>query len=155
MTFPFCSRKKSTHSKGFEEEIKKYSKNLEDKGLPIIYSLPHLALLAGVDIERTLNTCNSSRLQLYKRFKLKKKRGGYRVIHTPNDELKYLQRWILKNILEIIFFGIFFCGKICFENQKKSEFFIENQYKKNRKNRKNSRKNQKKSRKFFRFFRFF
>ena len=100
MTFPFCSRKKSTHSKGFEEEIKKYSKNLEDKGLPIIYSLPHLALLAGVDIERTLNTCNSSRLQLYKRFKLKKKRGGYRVIHTPNDELKYLQRWILKNILE-------------------------------------------------------
>lgn len=104
MTFPFCKKNRTNkpfvHSKGFNLDIRIYSDLLVSKGLPVIYSLPHLCLLAGVDIERIINITESDRIIYYKRFKLKKKRGGFRVIQTPNDELKYLQRWILKNILE-------------------------------------------------------
>jgi RNA-directed DNA polymerase len=104
MTYPFCNIKKNSidHSKEFEKEVEEYSRKLKDKNLPVIFSLPHLSLMAGVDIQHTINTCNSDRIEFHKRFKLKKKRGGYRVIQTPNDELKYLQRWVLKNILENI-----------------------------------------------------
>lgn len=104
MTFPFCNKKgvnkPIVHSKGFEQDIKQYSDMLTVKGLPVIYSLPHLCLIAGVEIERVIILTQSNRIDSYKRFKLKKKRGGFRVIQMPNDELKYLQRWILKNILE-------------------------------------------------------
>lgn len=106
MTFPFCKKKIKNkpiiHSKGFKQDLKQYSDALIAKGLPVIYSLPHLCLVAGVDIERIITITQSNRINYYKRFKLKKKRGGFRVIQTPNDELKYLQRWILKNILEKI-----------------------------------------------------
>lgn len=104
MTFPFCNRKKSkiqpSHSKGFEQDIKEYSDYLQKKNLPVIYSLPHLCLLSGVDVENVKELTNSNRIKSYKRFKLRKRRGGFRIIQTPNDELKFLQRWILKNILE-------------------------------------------------------
>jgi RNA-directed DNA polymerase len=104
MTFPFCKKKiinkPIVHSEGFNQDIKQYSDALTVKDLPVIYSLPHLCLIAGVDIERIIKITQSNRIDSYKRFKLKKKRGGFRVIQTPNDELKYLQRWILKNILE-------------------------------------------------------
>lgn len=106
MIFPFCKKERNNnpiiHSKEFKQEIKNYSDFLINKNLPVIYSLPHLCLLAGVDIERIIKITKSNRIDSYKRFKLKKKRGGFRVIQTPNDELKYLQRWILKNILEKI-----------------------------------------------------
>ena len=61
---------------------------------------PLKGLAPGVHIERIITLTRSNRIDSYKRFKLKKKRGCFRVIQTPNDELKYLQRWILKNILE-------------------------------------------------------
>jgi len=106
MTFPFCRKKNQneeiTHSKGFKKDIEEYSKILIHKNLPVIYSLPHLCLLAGVNIHNITKLCSSDRIEDYKRFKLKKRRGGYRVIQTPNDELKHLQRWILFNILEKI-----------------------------------------------------
>lgn len=88
------------HSKDFFEEISIYSSNLESNNFPTIYSLPHLCLLAGVNIENIHRYLIPNRTNSYKRFKLKKKRGGFRVIHIPNDELKYLQRWILCNVLE-------------------------------------------------------
>jgi RNA-directed DNA polymerase len=104
MTYPFFALKIKqepiVHSSEFNEDIKAYSDLLSKKELPVIYSIPHLCLLAGVHIERIITITTSNRIDSYKRFKLKKKRGGFRVIQTPNDELKYLQKWILKNILE-------------------------------------------------------
>ena len=104
MTYPFFNIKRNQepiiHSSEFNQDIKTYSDLLANKGLPVIYSAPHLCLLAGVHIERIITVTNTNRIDSYKRFKLKKKRGGFRVIQTTNDELKYLQRWILKNILE-------------------------------------------------------
>ena len=103
MIFPFCKKKhknQSSHSKEFERDIEEYSRVLQQKNLPVIYSLPHLCLLSGVNYIRIKSIVDSDRSEFYKRFKLRKKRGGFRVIQTPNNELKYLQRWILRNILE-------------------------------------------------------
>jgi RNA-directed DNA polymerase len=105
MTFPFNDTQLNTpliHSEDFLADISLYEEKLKEKNLPLIFSLPHLCLLSGVNISRITNCCNSDRISKYKRFKLKKKRGGFRVIQTPDDELKYLQRWILNNILEKI-----------------------------------------------------
>lgn len=90
------------HTKEYIDDISKYANNLQNKDIPVIFSLPHLCLLAGISIKHIFKICESNRITEYKRFKLKKKRGGYRVIQTPEDELKYLQRWILYNILEKI-----------------------------------------------------
>jgi RNA-directed DNA polymerase len=90
---------KTPHSEEFFIEINNYKEGLEKSGLPVIFSLPHLCLLAGVNIVTIKNICDSERTSFYKRFKLKKKRGGFRVIQTPIDELKFLQKWILIHIL--------------------------------------------------------
>lgn len=106
MTIPLLIKRsvqsplQTVHSKEFYEDIEQYTLLLRNKELPVIYSLHHLCLLAGVNVQFILNLFNSSRVESYKRFKLKKKKGGYRVIQTPSEELKYLQRWILSNILE-------------------------------------------------------
>src|SRR5690606_26809050 len=106
MTFPLDNFKEKAeiqnHSKEYLNDITNYVKTLESKNLPVIFSLPHLCLLAGVSIKHIFQICNADRINDYKRFKLKKKRGGYRVIQSPEEELKYLQRWILFNVLEKI-----------------------------------------------------
>jgi RNA-directed DNA polymerase len=88
------------HSEEFLADIAAYESKLKNKNLPVVFSLPHLCLLAGVNIQKIKELCETNRIDEYKRFKLKKKRGGYRVIQTPTDELKYLQKWILVNILD-------------------------------------------------------
>lgn len=98
MTFPLDDIEQQ-HSDVYFKEIEDYRKNLEGNSLPVIYSLNHLCLMADVNIKHVKNICNSNRQDNYKRFKLKKKRGGFRVIQTPKDELKYLQKWILVNVL--------------------------------------------------------
>ena len=98
MTFPLDNIEQE-HSDDYFKELENYRTALEKNGFPVIYSLNHLCLMAGVNLERIKNICNSNRQDNYKRFKLKKKRGGFRVIQTPQDELKYLQRWILENLL--------------------------------------------------------
>lgn len=90
------------HSQEFIDETSNYINKIVEKNLPVIFSLPHLCLLAEVSIENTMQICESYRNNFYKRFKLMKKSGGFRVIQTPQNELKYLQNWILKNILENI-----------------------------------------------------
>lgn len=88
------------HSEEFLADIASYELNLKNKNLPIIFTLPHLCFLAGVNFKKIKELCDTNRISEYKRFKLKKRRGGFRVIQIPTDELKYLQRWILINILE-------------------------------------------------------
>lgn len=87
------------HSQEFWEDLNNYGKKLSSLDLPIIYSLTHLCILARVNINGTFRFCQSDRIAGYKRFKLRKKRGGFRIIHTPKEKIKYLQRWILHNIL--------------------------------------------------------
>lgn len=106
MTFPLDKYIENAlalnHSEDFTKDTVDYATKLINKDLPVLFSLPHLCLASTVSIKNTIEICYSSRIDYYKRFKVKKRRGGYRVIQTPSNELKYLQKWILKNILEKI-----------------------------------------------------
>ncbi|WP_346238682.1 reverse transcriptase family protein [Niabella insulamsoli] len=106
MTFPLeqflVDVKALDHSDDYQKDITDYINNLQSQKLPVIFSLPHLCILAGVSIPRMLDGNHNNYKKNYKRFKLRKKRGGFRYIHVPDGELKFLQRWILQNILEKI-----------------------------------------------------
>ncbi|MCK0148321.1 reverse transcriptase family protein [Arenibacter sp. F26102] len=102
MAFPFSEKSTSepvNHSDEFLTDINNYGDNLKKNKLPVIYTLYHLCQMAEVPVKEILRVCESTRIEHYKRFKIRKKRGGFRVIQTPSDSLKYLQRWILVNIL--------------------------------------------------------
>lgn len=104
MTFPLdkfiLQSEADEHSPEFLNDVRAYANKLIQQNLPVIFSLHHLCLLAHVNILTFLNLTDSDRLLHYKRFKVKKKRGGYRLIQSPDDSLKYLQKWILVNILD-------------------------------------------------------
>lgn len=101
MVIPLNSLEELHHSQEFLEDVSKYSNYLQNRGLPVIYSLKHLSLLSDISIEFLNDLCsNRSRTVFYKRYKLRKKTGGFRVIQTPIESLKYLQRWILINIID-------------------------------------------------------
>src|SRR5690348_1136920 len=106
MTFPLdiflLEAMEAHHSPEYLDDIEDYIKNLDGRNLPVIFTLEHLCLSAKVNIIKFRNLCNSTRNDSYKRFKLRKKRGGFRIIRSPDPELKYLQRWILFNILDKI-----------------------------------------------------
>jgi RNA-directed DNA polymerase len=102
MIFPCFWKKKNEPTSELDLELENYRDKLEERNLPVFYSINHLCLAASVNVDRTFKICESDRIKSYKRFKLTKKRGGYRVIQSPISELKYLQRWILINILSKI-----------------------------------------------------
>lgn len=113
MSFPFkefaIKAKEEGRSPEFIESCLQYAKRLSDKEYPVIFSLVHLAIQIGVqsDYLRTLideekNGVVYNYEHKYKRynyFKLKKRNGGYREIMSPAKDLKFIQKWILVNIL--------------------------------------------------------
>lgn len=76
-----------------------YAKVLFDKNLPIIYDQEHLSLLLGYDYDYLLALCNSQTM-FYKQYEIPKKNGAKRLILEPFPNLKDIQTWILKSILE-------------------------------------------------------
>lgn len=71
--------------------------------LPPIFSLRHLAHLAGVDYNLLRMTVARAGGDPYTTFKLKKSdRKSYRIICAPENYLLNTQRWISKNILSLI-----------------------------------------------------
>ncbi len=71
---------------------------LSKKELPYIYDLNHLSFLIGESTEQ-LDFFVRNKRKVYVSYKMKKKRGGYRTIDVPSKKLKFVQRWILENIL--------------------------------------------------------
>jgi retron-type reverse transcriptase len=84
------------------EEYKKatidYADCLLSQGLPVIFSLKHLGVLLNVEYKEmcSLVHCTDG---FYAYFLIKKRRGGYRRIVVPYENLKRIQRWILCHIL--------------------------------------------------------
>ncbi|MCQ9638209.1 reverse transcriptase family protein [Chryseobacterium sp. WG14] len=109
MSFPLeqfiSAAKKEGKSQEYIDNCIKYIHHLESKGFPVIFSLYHLAQEAGVEysyLKFLIGENDSGYQYKYKRyryFKLQKKRGGYREIMVPSKDLKYIQKWILINIL--------------------------------------------------------
>lgn len=92
-----CRRQKKNDA--FSRDFFKYSKNLFDKGLPIISSPLHFSMLVGMDHHYVCNMANGTK-SFYRSFKIKKANGKMRTISEPLPDLKYVQSWVLENILE-------------------------------------------------------
>ncbi len=101
--------KSSNRSPEFIEATVSYAKNLMEGDYPVIFSIEHLAMLMGVEsgyLRHLIGEPKNGGYQewphkmfRYNYFKIKKKRGGYREIMSPSKDLKYIQKWILENVL--------------------------------------------------------
>lgn len=78
-----------------------YAYNLNSKNFPIIYDQNHLCELLGFDKNYVYAISNGGK-HFYRTFEINKKNGGVRVIHESLPNLKDIQRWILKNILDYV-----------------------------------------------------
>lgn len=76
-----------------------YSKKLYDNNLPIISSPEHFSLLVGMEHQYVCNMAYASE-RFYRRFSIPKSNGNLRIIDEPLPDLKFVQSWILNNILE-------------------------------------------------------
>ena len=68
-------------------------------GLPVVENLHTLADYVHLS-KGLLYRLSKYNGKYYKSFKLRKKSGGYRIIHCPSKEMKAVQSWILRNILD-------------------------------------------------------
>ena len=88
-----------------EEYINKcaiYAEKLLDNKVPVIYDLEHLSLLIGIDKKILASIIFAEKEYLYRTIKIPKKTKGHRELSVPISTLKYIQKWILKNILNEI-----------------------------------------------------
>lgn len=76
-----------------------YSKKLFDNNLPIISSPEHFSLLVGLEHQYICNMAYASN-RFYRHFSIPKSNGKKRDIDEPLPDLKFVQSWILHNILE-------------------------------------------------------
>lgn len=76
-----------------------YARRLIDCNLPVIFDLRHLALLIGIEPSDLDKILYLSGTNLYRETKIPKKSGGERTLFIPSVTLKYIQSWILNNIL--------------------------------------------------------
>lgn len=116
----------------------RYATRLLDNNLPVIFDIAHLSLLIGMAISN-LTKMLFSEERFYTQAKIPKKCGGYRELDIPSVELKYIQRWILDNILsniKVSDYATGFCtnksildnavvhlGKYCIVNLDIKDFF--------------------------------
>lgn len=85
----------------FIKNTSDYADNLISKGLPVIFSLKHFAIIVGVDFGLLKNIIEN-RDNNYEYYLIKKKKGGYRRIIAPHSNIKELQKWIKINIIDKI-----------------------------------------------------
>lgn len=79
-----------------------YAERLIDNGLPVIFDTRHLALLIGIKTQDLSALLFSPSNKVYKTILIPKKSGGKRELLIPCLTLKYIQRWILDNVLNKI-----------------------------------------------------
>lgn len=77
-----------------------YARNLRRQNLPVIFNLRHLSKITNIEQQFLyFSICRFQEKQNYKVFRIKKHSGGYRFIHSPNNNLKKIQYFINKYIL--------------------------------------------------------
>lgn len=79
----------------------KYAERLLDNDIPVIFDSKHLSMLLGTDFSYLMSFVFAQDLH-YKEVKIPKKNGDTRCLNIPSVPLKYIQRWILDNILSKI-----------------------------------------------------
>lgn len=93
---------KQKYSNEYIKKCTTYAEKLLKNNVPVIYNLEHFSLLIGIDKKLLSSVIFSNKEHLYKTIKIPKKVKGYRELSVPISTLKYIQKWILKNILEEI-----------------------------------------------------
>lgn len=83
-----------------------YAKNLYDKNLPIIFDIEHLSRLLGYKT-RYLYSVTNNYTKSYRIYEIPKHNKKTRTIIEPFPDLKKIQSWILKNILEKVSTSIY------------------------------------------------
>lgn len=101
--------KQQQHSHEYIEAIRLYADRLQRANLPVIFDVTHLAQLMGIDIS-TLSKLLDSPYRHYHYRLIKKHNGDYRRIIMPSDQLKYIQRWINRYILNPIVMPAYITG---------------------------------------------
>ncbi|MDN3619387.1 reverse transcriptase family protein [Polaribacter undariae] len=113
MSFSFkqfeIEARKQEKSQEFIDACLVYAKKLTENDYPVTFSLEHLAMQIGIQSDYLRNLIGDGKNDItynyehkYKRynyFKLKKRHGGFREIMSPAKDLKFIQKWILVNIL--------------------------------------------------------
>lgn len=113
MSFPINQFKvlarEQNKSQEFIDACIVYANNLSEHGYPVTFSLEHLAMQIGVQSDYLRNLIGDGKnnitydyehkYQRYNYFKLKKRNGSFREIMVPAKDLKFIQKWILVNIL--------------------------------------------------------
>lgn len=85
------------HSQSYIDDCIAYAKNLEQKGLPVIFSTSHLSQILNVT---DLGLIIRNRNAYYKFYQIKKNNGkGFRQIVSPYSNLKFIQNFINNEIL--------------------------------------------------------
>lgn len=88
--------------KGYNDDYNQlcvsYAENLLNSNLPVIFDIYHFCLLIGIKKQDLLKFVYADYC-FYTRVAIRKKNGGKRELNIPSADLKYIQRWILDNIL--------------------------------------------------------
>jgi len=82
----------------YVDAVRRNAKPLADCGLPVILTLRHLAHVTGAS-HGVLTGIVKRRIDPYRVFAIRKRRGGKRFICVPESGLLGVQRWIHDNIL--------------------------------------------------------
>ncbi|HEU5106329.1 MAG TPA: reverse transcriptase family protein [Solirubrobacterales bacterium] len=75
----------------------RYAIGLLDRGLPVLFDLGHLAFVSGVD-PQIVGSIRQQPNSFYRRFLIRKRNGGSRVISAPTPQLRALQDWLHINV---------------------------------------------------------
>ncbi len=79
-----------------------YAKHLLSLDLPVIMSKKHFAAIIGLDNTTLVYMTRAIENTFYHSVSIPKKSGGTRELLVPAKSLKFIQQWILKNILQKI-----------------------------------------------------
>lgn len=101
--------KRQGYGKYYSSKCVEYASRLLDNSLPVIFDINHMALLIGTTSEYLAKILFTD-YSFYSEASMPKKSGGVRTLHIPCLELKYIQRWILDNILNNIRISEFAMG---------------------------------------------
>ena len=106
----------------YASKCTRYATRLLDDNLPVIFDIEHFALLIGISLPDLTKMIFGDE-KFYSQLRIPKKCSGFREIDSPSMDLKYIQRWILKNILNKIHiseFAVGFCeNKSILDNAKR------------------------------------
>ena len=97
---------KGLYIEGYDQEYTlaciKYAQNLVNHNFPVVFDFHHLSLLLGMSWESLSCYVFGDIDKVYSTRTIPKRSGGERTLSIPCATLKYIQRWILDNILYIM-----------------------------------------------------